>query len=218
MKKLSFIGLALLASAAATPAWSNTLTFDGDICGPAGDGACSNFSRIGQNYGDVAGVVDVVYYNRAVTPASADTSLSFWDANYSHLTTVAWGGSSDGVGRAEIFLNPVGGGGITLLGLDLGAYPNSDRSTQLSIFTGAGVELFATPQFTVLGATPSSFTINLFSQDGIRIQWGPSSYNAGIDNVSFSVGAPVPEPETYAFVAAGLVLVGAVTRRRRAQA
>ena len=218
MKKLSFMGLALLASAAATPAWSNILTFDGDICGPAGDGVCLNFSLIGQNYGDVAGVVDVVY-DRDVGSGSGEDSLSFWDSAYSGLTSVAWGAANDAAGRAEIFLNPLGGAGITLLGFDIGSYPNVNRDTQLSIYSGAGNLLYATPQFTVLGNTPSSFTFSLFSQDGIRIQWGPSAYNVGIDNVSFVAGgAPVPEPETYALMATGFAMTGLMARRRRSPA
>lgn len=77
-------------------------------------------------------------------------------------TKVAWGSINDAIGRAEIFLNSLDGNGIMLLGLDLGSFPNANRDTQLSIYSGAGNLLFATPQFTVLGSTPSSFTFALF--------------------------------------------------------
>ncbi len=37
----------------------------------------------------------------------------------------------------------------------------------------------------------------------------------GLDNVSFTATAPVPEPETYALLLAGLGMVGAMVRRRK---
>lgn len=217
MKNWSLVGVAMLAGVAATPAWSDILTFDGNICGPAGGLACGNGSEISQNYGDVAGVVDVQYDGILGNPTT--DYLAFWNLNYSDLTNVAWRGNGDANGRAEIFLKPLDGNGITLLGLDLGSWPNASRSTQLSILTGAGDVLFATPEFVVDGLVHSSFDFNLTSADGIRIQWGPSAFNVGIDNVSFKTGTrPVPEPTTYALMAAGLVAVGAMARRRRAQA
>lgn len=215
MKKLSVFGLAMLAGVASTPAWSNILTFDGNICGPAGGQACGNGSEISQSYGDVAGVVDVQY--EGILGDATTDYLAFWNLSYSDLVNVAWRGNNDSSGRAEIFLKPLDGNGITLLGLDLGAWPFTSRSTQLSILTGAGDVLFATPQFVVDGTAHSSFDFNLTSADGIRIQWGPSAFNVGIDNVSFRAGV-VPEPETYALMAAGLVMVGAMVRRRRVQA
>lgn len=217
MKNWSLVGVAMLAGVAATPAWSNILTFDGNICGPAGGQVCGNGSEIPQTYGDVAGVVDVQY--DGVLGNAQTEPLNFWFANYSDLVNVAWRGNGDASGRAEIFLKPLDGNGITLLGLDLGSWPNSSRNTQLSILTGAGDILFETPVFEVNGLVHSSFDFNLTSADGIRIQWGPSAYNVGIDNVSFTTGSrPVPEPTTYALMAVGLVAVGAMVRRRRALA
>ena len=37
-----------------------------------------------------------------------------------------------------------------------------------------------------LGQIHSHYDINLFSADGIRIPWGPSAFNVGIDNIDFS--------------------------------
>lgn len=52
-------------------------------------------------------------------------------------------------------------------------------------------------------------------------QSGPGLSSAALTNVSYGFGviaAPVPEPETYAMLLAGLGLVGAIARRRKANA
>ena len=57
-------------------------------------------------------------------------------------------------------------------------------------------------------AAPQSVTLSFFAK-------GKSdSYGGSIDNVSFTNITPVPEPETYAMLLAGLGLMGTIARRR----
>ncbi len=51
------------------------------------------------------------------------------------------------------------------------------------------------------------------SANGLVLRFGPDSFNTGIDNISLTVTA-VPEPGTWALFAAGLALVGGLSRRR----
>ncbi|MBI5789952.1 MAG: PEP-CTERM sorting domain-containing protein [Rhodocyclales bacterium] len=61
-------------------------------------------------------------------------------------------------------------------------------------------------EFTAKGSTTDIFLAEAF----------PSRDYVGLDNVSVqAVAAPVPEPETYALMLAGLGLMGFVARRRK---
>ncbi len=72
-----------------------------------------------------------------------------------------------------------------------------------------------------LGAINSWSSHSIFNMAGIDklvldgSQSGFSPY--GVDNLQFNSAAPVPEPETYAMMLAGLGLLGIVARRRRQQ-
>ena len=91
--------------------------------------------------------------------------------------------------------------------------------SQISITVNGIVELVASI------SDPSrtgSFTHNFTNSGPVTVGFGVVDINdvAGvsefrIDNISVSA---VPEPETYAMLLAGLGLVGAFTRRRKAQA
>jgi hypothetical protein len=215
MNKLIHTGAVALALAGAVPAAQAaiyTLDFDGAVaCGP---NACSNFSAILSSHGDVAGVVDVQYDRNLA--AAGPSQLSWWGPSYNDLFGVAWG---DNGATSEIYLQPLDGLGVRLLDFDLGAYANTQSRSQITITTGAGTVLYSSGPITV-GVFPgnlrSSYSFNLFSLDGIRIQWGPDAFNTGIDNIRFETGV-VPEPSTYALLGAGLLGIGATLRRRGAR-
>ena len=180
-----------------SPAHAILLTFDGNICG--GGQACTNSDFIDQSYGDVAGQVNVIYSNIAggVQPVPG---LKFWDTQYNDLVNVAWTDGGDPVAIAEIFLLPEPGHKVTLNGFDLGAFPNTTLGSQYTILDGASNVLASSGSLTIgtLSNEHSSFSFtNIMSEDGIRIQWGPSAFNVGIDNVDFDViqitnSVPIP--------------------------
>ncbi len=60
------------------------------------------------------------------------------------------------------------------------------------------------------------FDVAFSSYSGLRIQWVDPAVasNTAIDNISFTVGAPVPEPRGVALMAAGCALIGMRLRRR----
>lgn len=206
MKPRLLLTAALLSLAAQAQAMT-TLTFDGDVCASVPDGsgalvACGNFVPINQAYGDGDGV-DVIYgYESGTT-----NSMQFWIDSYSTLERVAFGGVDPRVTLV---------GAVFLHGFDLGAYPNASRNSQVTVIDLADSSIvLSTGPITVLGSTPSSFSIERGSAAGFRIIFGPDGYNVGIDNISFTPGV-VPEPGTFALWAAGLVAVAAVARRRHA--
>lgn len=191
-----------------------TLTFSGNICG--GGTTCSNNEVIDDTYGDIAGQLDVIY-DRDIT-IGGENRLRAYGANYSDLSGVAYGGSDNFTGPAEIFLKPLAGYQVTLLGFDLGAWPKTTRDTQVTILTGGGQVLSASTPLTIDGQFHTSLSYNFTSADGIRIQWGPDAYDVGIDNIEFTVsaisGSAVPEPATWAMMIAGFGMAGAMMRRR----
>lgn len=205
-------------------AHANTLDFGQgpgapSICtsAPSGVGAlstCVDYSYISQGYGDVAGVVDVSY-NGQDTPGQ---SLRWWSTGYNTLYGVLWADGGDSNSKARVALQVLNGGQISLQSLQLGAYYQNTLGTTLTIRDlGSNAVLFSSSQNVGNGsisATPFSFS-NLSSTTGLSIEWKNSAYNVGIDNIQYTISA-VPEPGTWAMLAAGLLGLGVLARRRRA--
>ena len=194
------------------------------ICSSTSDGlgaltACGNFSYLAQTYGDVANTVDVTYSAPRINDSR---SLRWWSTNYNSLYGVAWADNGDTDSRARIELKPLTvGEGVTLTGFDLGAYVDTSRFTTVNIYAiggGAPLYTFAGNVGNAGTNTPTSFAVNIHSDNGLWIEWQDSAYNVGIDRITYSVGSnvpAVPEPASMALMLAGLAGVGAVARRRR---
>jgi hypothetical protein len=201
LKQLAFAATIALG---ATGAAATTLTFDGNICN---GGACANGAFIVQSYGDVAGQLDVVY--RATVTLTAPSQVRLASTGYGDLTNAAIGSPFS---TAEVFLQPVGGASIALLGLDLGSYASQSRNTVVTILAGDGTPLFSSGTL-ALGAGHAHLSFNLSDPSGIRIQWGNlDAGNVAIDNIEFSV--TVPEPRVGALLVAGLSALAFAARRR----
>lgn len=112
------------------------------------------------------------------------------------------------------------GTGITSLTLDVAGH----QPTTLSVFDMDGLSIFSQAVTLTSGAftdpgTYSQYTID--STNGIsRFAFsGFAAGNTSIDNlVVNTVANPIPEPEIYAMLVAGLGVMGFVARRRKQQA
>jgi len=195
LKRFAFAA-AIALGAAGTAA--TTLTFDGSICN-GGQACASAGAPIDQSYGDLAGQLDVVWDGN---PSAGLTSFRFF-AGSGGLNNIASGAAYV---VAEVFLQPIGGASITLLGLDLASRAASENS-QVTILAGDGTPLFSSGTI-VLGATYSHFAFNLSDPSGIRIQFGPNS-NGAIDNIEFNVIAPEPRVEALLLAGLGVLALAA---------
>jgi hypothetical protein len=212
---LATLGLtALLAAAPAAAATGVLLDFSGNICGNDGNQVCTSGLVIGQNYGDIAGVLDVSHRTLlASTGEMSAPSLNFWAEGYSGLVDVAWGGLNASQYSAEFTFTPGSGHIVTLNSMDFGDYLNrNDGSSAVVLDLLTGATLWSSVAFDA-GLTPISFRPGVSSANGLVLRFGPDSFNTGIDNISLTVTA-VPEPGVWALFAAGLALVGALSRQR----
>lgn len=219
--------LAALSLFAVAP-FANALTVDfgngptaPSICTASSDGSgplgsCADWSWISQSYGDVAGVVDVTYSNANDTRET----LRWWGSDYNSLYGVAFANGGDGSSHARIELKAANASSmVTLMGFDLGAYPDTARGTTVNIYAiggGSPLYTFAGNVGSVSPNIPTHFAVNVAAAGGLWIEWQNSAYNVGIDNVDYAVGA-VPEPETWAMMGLGLAVLGVAARRRRAK-
>jgi hypothetical protein len=180
---------------------------------------CSTYNTLLQSYGDVEGLVDVT------THASRGGALQWFNTGYNDLYGVAFDNVPSVNAPQWVDLVPLNGNVITLEHFDLGGYFQSQRrNVELDVFAiGSETPLFSqhgaigTPGGPVQTGHASAFDLNLSSATGIRIQWRDldNAANTGIDNITYSVAAPVPEPADAWMIGAGLVSMGAFVRRSR---
>ena len=173
---------------------------------------CGNGSQILTDLGSIPGQLTVTIQD------SNESPLLWWGQDYSDLSGVAYASSSS---TADIFFAPAPGFSVTVSSFQLGAWPNTNRSTQTSVLDGLGNVLFESGRITVLGMTASTFSGPWTSADGVRILFGPDSFNVGIDNIMFDVTriepvdpTVIPLPAPVALL--GSALLGLAAFRRRA--
>ena len=215
MKALTKIVL-LGAWAAAATLMAGTLDFSTpNICSANADGsgalvACSHYAPINQAFGDTTGL-NVTYLD-----GINNASLMWWDTGYgTDLPAVAMGGNAISANN-EIIFTPAAGYSVTLGSFRLGSWMGL-LATHLVISEVGGGTLIDYGVVTPDSHYPALlFTPNVTSTNGIIIHWYDTTYNIGVDNIAFTVGATgVPEPATCAIVGAGLMAVLAMTRRIR---
>lgn len=143
-----------------------------------------------------------------------------WAQGFSDLQGTTYIGS--GV-FADIGLMPLYGNtsGVTLYDFDLGVWGGTSSNVAVRIYNGDYSQILSQGAMTV-GAQHGSFLANVFSPNGIHIQFSSLTNQVAIDNIRLEGGnplniAPVPEPETYAMFLAGLGLMGGIARRRKRQ-
>jgi hypothetical protein len=195
-------------------AMTGVLDFSGNICGEDTDQACSNYARIGQGYGDIAGQLDVSH--RSFIAVSGDTYqpyLKFWDAGYSDLRGVAWGGANPSGYGSEISFAPGPGLRVTLDSFDFGDYSDRSYGSQATVHDLLTGDLLWDSGSFDPGPQALGFAPAVGSAGGLILRWGPDGYDVGIDNIQFTL-APVPEPATSLLWAAGLGVMGLLARRR----
>jgi PEP-CTERM motif len=205
---------ALAFASTSAQAATTVLTFDNNNCGIS---SCGNGSTFLQSYGDQPGL-DISYQslngpgNNTVTY----TGLRYWAGNYGSLQNVIWGGNSDSFGVPEITFLLTAPGSITLNSLDFAGWPNTNRNTDFRVYDLAYNLLFASGPLVAPGQGFATQNFNISSNSGLRLQWGPSGYNAGVDNLSFTLNSPaVPEPATWMMMLVGFGLIGWSMRRSK---
>jgi len=217
VRKILLPALVAVASAVSLAAHAATLDFSGNICGAAGNAGCGNGSQIGQNYGDVAGQLDISHRSAvSSTGVTYEAFLKHWSTEYSNLTSVAWGGANASQYFSEFTFTPLAGMQVTLVGFDFGDYQDRDFGSSVAIYDTSNNVLWNGGSFDP-GVTATHFAPNITRATPLVLRWGPDGYDVGIDNIAFTVSAvaAIPEPSTYALMLAGLGFVGFVARRRR---
>lgn len=232
MKRISLLAIATLF--AANTASAQVLLSD-NFNGLAGGNSSLNFTSF-PNWTVLSGTVDVVKsgdYSITCTGGSGScidldgstgqagtigTQTFFFGAGERFNLTFDMSGNQRGYANDSFIMRLVFGGNTQ--------YANANATGQLS-FSGAG--LFS-PTFTYqLVNVPSnqpwstsSFAFDFVNAGQVSVQFattGGDNVGPMLDNVSITKTPAtnvVPEPSTYALMAAGLVAMGVVARRRRA--
>ena len=187
------------------------LTFDALNCvTPSICAAVNGYGPFLQSYGDVAGVVDVSY--RALSgwgnAAVIDANLNYFGAGYGALQGVAWGGTdankTNNVPQyGEITIRDLAGSGLNLKGLDTAGWNALDIDITFRVYDLSYNLIYDSSSVApAIGSKTLDISVASSSgPNGLILQWGPDSYYAGIDNLSFSIG-----PTTGDFVAKAGVL------------
>ena len=212
MRLVLALSAALLAAPVAQAATTTpfTLDFSGDICTTT-TGACTNGSSISQDYGDIAGMLDIIYDANRNTPASDD--LRHWGSGYETLANVAYG--TNGGGGLSILFQPLAGHVVTITGFDIAPYANRSRNTLVQVIDTATDALLVDDDFAPLPTgVVTSFSGTWTSASGIQINLGPDAWDVGISNITGSVSV-IPLPAAGWLLLGALAGLGLAARRRR---
>lgn len=212
MKLLSTLAVALLAAAPAMAQTTVTLDFEGapgyvNAIGGFYNGGTDSLGQSGPNYG--------VSFTDSLVGLSNDALGPYYSNAPSPLTVVFGFDSS-------AFMNVVGG----FFGTLAFEYSASNAvANAVSIYSGlngtgtllGSASLLGNAQ---LGCTDTSFcnfnALSIqFAGIGRSVSFGGDAPNVLYDNITI---APVPEPETYLLMFAGLAAVVGARRRRQAAA
>ena len=169
----------------------------------------TNWEPISSSFGSIAGLVNVSYADFQLEV----NNFQYWQGQYSGGHSAAFAGTNDS-SAGLVILTPLAGKTVTLNSFFLGSYLDQNRTTSYYIdnLSTPGVDLVSGP--ITIGAAGLTVTPNISSTQSIVVGFGPSAYNVGINHINFSV-TPVPEPDTYALLLAGLGLIASIARRRR---
>ncbi len=207
-------GIAALIASSPASAATFVLDFGNTNCA----GGCSDGGTFLQTYGDQAGL-DVSYQSMD-GPGNSTVGyqgLRYWGGSYGNLSGVAWGGTAFNSGVPEITFTLTQPGTIRLNSLQYAGWPNTSRPTEFRIYDLNYNLLFNSGAVSAPGTGNSTIALNTGNSSGLRLQWGPDGFNAGIDNLSFSLNEPlgaVPEPATWLMMIAGFGLIGGMMRRK----
>jgi hypothetical protein len=212
-----FLAAGLMAAMPVVPAAATTtvLDFSGNICNTVGN-ACGNGTPILNSYGSTGDVS--VAWRSVNAPGNGTTNANnvfYWSLNYADLVGVAYSGSA--TGEAKFTIAP--GKTLSLDSVDVGGWPNVVRTSSVRIYDLGWNILFDTGSIIFPGTTAATINMGISSTTGLIFQWGPDSFNGGIDNLTFTVRdigpPPIPEPGTWAMLIAGFGMIGATLRRRK---
>lgn len=169
---------------------------------------CTLSAGIDQTFGDIPGQLDVTYTSRSAAGNSqaAYNYLRWWGGGYSDLASVVWGGSSDSNSVGEIALIPAPGYQVTLNAFDLGSYIGPNLPSRYTVYDSNYAALNSSAALSIDRGTHSHFTFSLTNSGGLIIQWGPSAFNVGINNVDFTV-SPIQTGTPASSTSTGSVLL-----------
>lgn len=192
------------------PSTAAVLTFDGL--------GLYDGEYIPQTYGDLAHL-DVSYQSREGfgNTAALLPELSYWNTGYSDKTGVAYAVSDDSV--AEIAFVAAAGYVGKISSLEFGKYATEDINGSFAIYDSSWNVLWSLTESSIwdggINISPDiSFTGTAY------VQWG-TSWNLGLDRLTYSVTqdvpqpSPVPLPAGLPLLGAGLLAFGGLRMRRR---
>lgn len=203
----------------ANAASATTLTFGSNACAVS----CTNGAAISQSYGDLAGILDISY--RTVTAPGSTTAtadpVSYWGAGFGDLTTGVWGSNNDLSGTVEVvfkLIDPTRK--ITFNSVEFAGFAGTPEATKLALYSlagsGAGALLTSLPSATAPGTGHLTWAPSIQQTGGIVFHIGPSGYNTGFTNLTYTLEplAAVPEPATWGMLVVGFAAAGFAMRRR----
>ena len=228
MKKLM---LALVAAGLALPALAaNTTVYTNDFSSGAGSAWSNTSTSDAPNGQSFLGQFGNTNTTLTLDGLAAHNSVTI---SFDLYVIRSWDGNSYSYGP-DIWGINIGNGPVTLSNFTttFSNWSNSPQSFPNAIFSGSHPAQTGAVAVNTLGYGTTdgwgdatyhfSFTVNHSDAKFQTTFWGAGQQGTddegwGIDNVKVSVTA-VPEPETYALFLAGLGVMGAVARRRKAKA